>query len=734
MAPIILQGPDCKDESMGTEHTILSAPNNLGFFRMIEQIFSPSETKWTVHREWFALLIFSFGIFAPSLAAAVENHPVEESFTGSVTMGGAGVGVDEENFKFGEYTGIDEKNTGYFVGDADLAYTHGSYFIDFLADDLGLENRTIYFQAGKFGDYKVAAEFDQQPHLLNNTGKSSYQGTGGTILTGGSTAGPFSEFDQETDREATRFSLSKTLGKNSFNFSFKRENKDGTQDLGANFSFLANILPEPVNQTTNEFRASLAHNGDTGQIQLEYFGSFFDNNNESISFNNPFAAGQGLISRDPDNTFQKVSLSGGVYLSKSTRLSGIVEYGVMEQDEDLLAFSVQTPAVALPRTSADAEIETIHVGLNVVGNPLPRLSVGSSYKFYQTINRTPRELFDYVITDGAAQVGNAAALFTQPYDYLQNKLNVFAAYRTPWDTTLKLDYGAEHFNRDFRAVEDTFEQTVKGNIRNNHFEFMDINLHGAYSNRRGSEYDTNKVFIDRHSPGVVITQDTFLDLRRYDIANRERTKLGTNLAFFPGHNVTMGVSYDYLDDGYPNSELGLSESMNHTTAIDLAYADKYETYYLYYSYDDLESQQNGRTTAATPSTNFQVVHDDATHTIGAGANWGFMFNKLRMGFDYSFSKSTSDIGFSGPAAAGASPVDDIKTVLHTLKLTSVYKYDSHFDLGVKYLVEGYQADDFFTDGLNQTNITSLLSLGGANPDYLAHLGLVYLTYHVGGRK
>jgi MtrB/PioB family decaheme-associated outer membrane protein len=686
--------------------------------------------------ERFALIVFLMGItLFPSYVNAQENGSIEESLSGSVTMGAAGVGIDGENFKFGEYTGFADDGA-YFVGDADLAYTHGSYFIDFLAEDLGLDNRNVYFQAGEFGNFKVSAELDQQPHLLSNTGRSSFAGTGGTILTGGNRVS-FTAFDQETNRDATSFSLSKSFGKNEINLSFRREEKDGTRDLGAPFSTAnSTILPEPVDQVTNEIRASLAHNGDKGQIKLEYFASFFDNNNETIFFNDTFGAtGPGLISRDPDNTYQKLSLSAGVNLGETTRMSGILEYGMMEQDENLLAFSVNNPGLALPRQTADAKIKTLHAGLKVSGNPMPNLTVGTKYKFYQTINETPSQLFNYAQLDAAAgQVGLAEARVTQPYDYLQNKLNVFAAYRAPLDTTLKLDYGVEHLHRDFRAVENTVEQTVKGAVQFNHYEIVDINFTGAYSSRRGDEYDASKVFNLRHDASQAGLSDTFVDLRRFDIANRERTKLGSSLAIFPGHNVTMGITYYYVNDDYPNSAIGLSESMNHNVAIDLAYADKYETYYIYYSYDDIDSQQIGSITAT--ANNWVADHEDITNTVGAGANWGFMFNKLRVGVDYSLSQTISDINFSGPGAilVGVSTVDDIQTTLHTLKFNTVYQYDRNIDLGLNYLIEGYNANDFFNDSLFQTTLGTVTTLGVSNPNYLAHTVIVYATYYLGGRK
>ncbi len=693
---------------------------------------------------WLLLPVSVYSQDAQTGAGTAPAGP--ENLSGSVTLGGAGVSLNRESFKFGEYTGIEDTG-GYFVGEADLNYHRDSYYADFFVDNLGLEHRNIYFEVGRLGDYSSFVEYDQQPHLLNNTGTTSFQGVGGTTLTGGSTVGPFRSIDQDTDTDTLHAGIKKTFGanrENDFLVTFRRMEKDGVQDLGATFGFAnATILPEPVDQVTNEVRTSLAHNGERAQVKLEYFLSLFENKDQSIFFNNPFVAGNGLISRDPDNTYHKVSLTGGYSLSPTTRITGIAEYGRTRQDEQLLGFSINPAAVVttpVPRQSADATIQTIHLGMKLATRPFSKLSVGGSYRYYQTINDTPSQLFLYIPNDGTAQnaITAANALFTQPYDYIQNKAGVFAAYRAPLSTTVKLHYDVDWRNRDRRAVEHTVEQTVKSSVRFGHLDFMDVYVHGLYANRRGDKYDPSQVFNDRHTAqfiGTGATFDVFPDLQQLDIANRERVKFGTDLDFFLLSNVGLGLSYSYVDDDYPNATLGFTESMRQTASIDVNFTGKYESYYVYYTYDNADSQQKGRVVNADLNTNWESSLDDITHTVGVGGKLGFMHNRLWVGADYSYSQTISDISFiAAPGAGTVTPVDDIQATLHTVKLHSFYKLDDHIDVGIRYKGQRYDADNFFTDGVNPNTLGTVLFLGGSNPNYYAHIGLLYATYHFGGRN
>src|SRR3990172_11854429 len=92
-----------------------------------------------------------------------------------------------------------------------------------------------------------------------------------------------------------------------------------------------------------------------------------------------------LISLPPDNTHNKLSLTGGINLPLASRLSFVGEYGIMEQNDTLFPWSNNTATTyayssSLPRGTADAEINTTHFSLNLSSKPLPKLGLNLKYK------------------------------------------------------------------------------------------------------------------------------------------------------------------------------------------------------------------------------------------------------------------------------------------------------------------------------------------------------------------
>ena len=417
------------------------------------------------------LAILPVGAWAQDEDAAL----MPEGMQGEVTFGGAGVFGDSDSFKFGEYTGIND-DTGYVVGSTNLTYNRGSYFMNLFTEDLGLDNRSIYWETGVTGSYTVYAEYNQIPHLLNNNTLTQFQQPGGTTLTlnpgfgtGGNTAALTivnRGFELQNERDTGLFGIKGVFGKFNYDLSYKRTEQDGTQSIGGAGGDSASpavirssILPDPIQQVAHEVHARLAHTWDEGQIQLDFDYSLFNNSFDSLTWQNPFTgATQGAtnrISRDPDNHSWRVGLSGAYNLTDTTRISSVFQYGIMEQNEQLLPFSFDSTTALLPRTQAEAKIQTIHGTFNLSSRPLPKLALNLRFRHYQTINDTPIQGFSYIINDepGGAAV-QVAPVNNLPFDMTQNQVNATASYYAFKGTTFKLGYKFDHRKRDFREVVD----------------------------------------------------------------------------------------------------------------------------------------------------------------------------------------------------------------------------------------------------------------------------------------
>ncbi len=705
-----------------------------------------------------------------------DEKMVDEGLTGNMTLGGAGVALNRRSFKFGEYTGLDD-DEGFVVGDTDLSYYRQGYYMDLQSENLGLDNRSIRLESGKFHDYKLTVSFNQIPHMLLNESKTLYNGLGTNNLTlptgfgrslnsSGITFSGVKSADLEVEsRDNLDIDFLKSFGNNDVRLNFKRVTKDGIRSLGSVFGTNAGggksiILPEAFDQKAEEGTITYSHNGEDSKVQVEYFVSLLNNKIGSISFDNPFqgtlgfGAGtvpdRGVISRAPDNQYHRFSLTGGINLPKSTRISGVIEYGLSLQDEDLLPFSSGTGLSLLPRRTADAKIQTYHISLNATSNPFPKITTTSKFRHYQTVNDTPKTIFLAIINDTGSQVdsSNTRALFNLPYDYIQDKFNFDVGYRVLPSTNFKIGYDFNLFKRDFRAVESTVENTFKASLRSHYFSWANANINFSYGERDGENYDAFRVFETRHTPEFVTPGafDPAPDLRRFDIADRSRIKLGTNLHFAASSKLDFGISYNFLEDDYDDSVLGLRNSQNQTVAVDANYSfGESGVLYAYYNYEDGEFQQIGRThnpfvpnSAFSEGRNWEVLNENTGNTTGIGFNRSYYGGQLTFNADYSFSQNISDFSFlTGSSLSAAESLPDLRSTLHRVQVQSEYLFSKTVSIWVNYLYENLSYDDFALDGFDPSAgdvNNNLILLRGNITDYGAHVGWVYAKYHFGKNK
>jgi MtrB/PioB family decaheme-associated outer membrane protein len=538
--------------------------------------------------------------------------------------------------------------------------------------------------------------------------------------------------------------------------------KDGIRSLGGVFGTNAGgaksiILPEAFDQKAEEGTITFSHHGEDSQIQLEYFVSLLNNRIGSVSFEDPFqgslafGAGtvpdQGVISRAPDNQYHRFSLTGGINLPKSTRISGIMEYGLSVQDEDFLPFSSGTGLDLLPRRTADAKIQTLHFSLNATSNPLPKLTTTAKFRHYQTINDTPKTIFLAIINDTGSQVdsSNTRALFNLPYDYIQDKFNFDVAYRILPSTNFKIGYDFNLLKRDFRAVESTVENTLKATLRTHYFSWGNVNANFSYGERDGENYDAFRVFEARHTSEFVTPGgfDAAPDLRRYDIADRNRIKAGTNIHIAASEKLDFGMSYKFLEDDYDDSVLGLRNSRNQTIAVDANYSfGETGALFAYYTYEDGEYEQIGRShnpfvpnSAFSESRNWEVLNENIGNTVGVGMNRSYYEGQLTFNADYSYSQNISDFSFvTGSSITASDSLPDLRSTIHRFQLQGEYLITKTVSLGLNYLYENLSYDDFALDGFDPSVGSfnnNLILLRGNITDYQAHVGWLYAKYHFG---
>jgi MtrB/PioB family decaheme-associated outer membrane protein len=701
-------------------------------------------------RRFLTILLLLAILPAHAWAQDEDTALMPEGLQGEFTVGGAGVFGQSDSFKFGEYTGIND-DTGYFIGSTNLTYNRGSYFMNLFTEDLGLDNRSIYWETGQTGTYTVYAEYNQIPHLLNNNTVTQFQNPGSTSLVlnpgfvRGSNTNPANmtivnrNFELQNERDTGLFGIKGVAGKFNYDLSYKRTERNGTQSIGGpSDGFRSTILPDPIDQVAHEVHASLFHNRDKGQIQLDFDYSLFDNKFDSLTWDNPFTSGNppliNRISRDPDNQSWRVGLSGAYNLTDTTRISSVVQYGIMEQNDSLFPFSTSPTAPTLPRQTANAQIQTIHGTLNLSSRPFSKLALNLRFRHFQTINDTPIQSFAYVATDDALDTP-ATPNSNLPYDMTQNQVNATASYYAFKGTTFKLGYKFDHRKRDLRSVEETLENAITAGVRSSYFKNVNFGYKLTLGVREEVDpYDVNKVIIPRFGSAV---PDTNPLMKRYDISEREQMKHSANINFTPTDRTSYGIYYNFVYDDYDTSQLGLQNSQRHDVTFDWMYTPSdATTLNVYYTYEKIDTEQLNRD-GGGPANNWIANHDNDAHTVGAGASHQYAEGRVKLSADYWFSDSVEEITFMvGSGLAAPINMPKLETRNHNARFTGRYRWSDHMDFSLSYLYQRFEIDDFATDNFapGSTAIPQVLTLFGTLPNFDAHTVMAYFTYRIGATK
>jgi hypothetical protein len=97
---------------------------------------------------------------------------------------------------------------------------------------------------------------------------------------------------------------------------WKRQTKEGRGLTWGSFLGNAQELAKPLDYQTDEVDAALVYTGSGWNIRLGYYGSFFSNQDNTLTWDNPFnGPDRGRMAMAPDNTYHQAKLSGAYHFS-----------------------------------------------------------------------------------------------------------------------------------------------------------------------------------------------------------------------------------------------------------------------------------------------------------------------------------------------------------------------------------------------------------------------------------
>lgn len=585
---------------------------------------------------------------AAASAQAAEAAPPQMVRSSTLEFGARD--VSKSSFKAAEYTGLQKDGGsvdlgfGLYGGAPDSAERWSV-----TATDLGLETRDIQIEGGVQGKLRVNFGYDE---LLRNR-SDSYQtpllGAGSNNLTlpsnwvvpvvprlsgtsanarglspdvtnanamvsGVSTAPTaaqiatatalqkadlpaFHNVDLYTKRKKYDGGLSYNIDPQwELKASVSHELKDGLKPMGtvtrANAE-VSTIIPDLIDQQTDQFNASLGYTDDKSFMKLAYYGSLFKNNVNSISWSDYSTAGGSTkltMGSAPSNEFHKLGLNGGYNFTPTTKLVMSGSYARNTQDE---RFLTDPSTFFVPVTSLNGLVVDKAFDLKLTSRPAKDLNLAAGYKYNDRDNRTPVNIYGYTDAQNAVSgtsaapnasfaaavnalypglatpvsfTGNTSGNFNlnanRPYSRKVNDFNLDADYKVAPGQTVAagLDWNKtdNYCNGTWIACADaakTDEKTWKAEWRANIKE--DVNARVAYEySKRKVDYNEDAFLALVPMANVVPTGVAGVTQSAYDylvatgltgygpVAGYPTTPLtGAALYFFSGNNALANATY-----------------------------------------------------------------------------------------------------------------------------------------------------------------------------------------------
>ena len=515
-----------------------------------------------------------------------------------------------DSSKFNEYRDIRDGAYLYRLN-LDLYDRSSGRSIDLRGTNLLRDDQNALLKAAGRG-WSFELEWDEIPHLISTKARTPYDYQGSGLFAAPTTAGvdmsaagasaakdtvvadyldsTLRAIELGTRREKARAEASlKATPELSFNLQASIENKEGFEITSAPMGdrpprAMNTQIPEPIDYVTRELRFATEYAEKQYQIQFSYLLSAFENEVDSLTWENIFydpTSGTSTTVEDgatdrvfstlgktalyPDNIYQNVTLSTGLNLPMDSRLDATISYSRFDQNEDLLPYSTNdlgadwSSLSKLPRTTADAKMNATYLRLNYSINPLSRLALHTFYSYYAMNNDTKTDEWYYATQDAASDTGGVSSINQRrnlAYAYTKQNYGIDAYYLFR-GSRLGAGYEREDTGRDFREA-DTGEDMLKASLSTRLAEVVSLKLKYLYGERDSGVYNGDVTDASYHlSNAAESGNDRPLsafgnhpDLRKFDVADRKRNQLDISASMSPVQDLSISAAYNFREDDF----------------------------------------------------------------------------------------------------------------------------------------------------------------------------------------
>ena len=499
--------------------------------------------------------------------------PFDKGYQADVTAGA--IYADGANAASGRFTGIDRSST--FID----ASAHGTYsnengqFANYSLDDVGLDSRSGTVKFGRYGTYDVAFKYDGQP--FNRYDKTVTPFSGGSLQTlpsdwvpAGTTAG-MSALDAAL-HDVSIGTLRKTYGVSARWFaghglqlfaSVERQDKTGTQIVGAGFLTQTMQLAAPVNFQTDTFEVGAAWSGNGTAWRFAASDSKFRNDDPLLTFQNPYlsfaadptATTYGAVSRPPENEARSWNFTASAALPLNSSASLAVGYSKLLQSADLVPVTTQ-PGATPPADGFDGSVRLTHYALTLGSRPWSRVHVHGRVAYDDRTDDSSALTLTQYVTDLAA----GPAVTTPRFGFERIRLDGGVDVRVSSFTTLGIGGDRVEIDRTQQVVKHTEDGNTYGKLRWAPGGGFSATLKGGAGHRQARGIDLTY---------LPVGQNPLVSM--FDLSNRDREFGNLDLVWSPNEKLSVALQGTVNHDRYGRSVLGLLEGHERRAAANITW-------------------------------------------------------------------------------------------------------------------------------------------------------------------
>jgi MtrB/PioB family decaheme-associated outer membrane protein len=663
-----------------------------------------------------------------------ELCPFESGYDANYEVGA--LYVSDDAYRYGNATGLGEEGVNAAL-DGEGRYANDGYQANWRAQDLALDTREFEVEAGRQGSYGVYLGYDELPYRQFDTTATVFRADGIEALnlppgwvaagtTGGMTELGASLQPVEIGTDRSTISAGGHLLAGGFRMfaDYRRQEQDGIRiDSGSRFS-QASILPRFIDYQTDTIDLGVRYASGPLALSLAWYGSFFENNAASLTWENPFSGGGAggpdplRMAVEPSNDFQQLSLSGSYRFNTfDTLLAFMAATGQGEQNEPLLPYTVNpdlTPG-ALPRATANGKVDTKNYSLTLTTRPFRNTRLNAFYRFDERDNGTPRDTWTRVITDTFVSTDPG---MNTPYSFQRTRAGVSGEIEVIDGLRLSAGFDRRELDRDFQEVAEQTEDASWGKMRFRIASWLDLSVKGGASRREIERYD--------ESVAAAFGQNPLM--RKYNLAYRYRDFAEIMFALSPAElPLSATLTAVVSDDSYSQSRLGLTESQSAGFSLDVGWAVTESTsVYFLVGNEDIDAAQLGSGSFADPD--WSAKHEDAFVHYGGGIVVRGIGENIDLSLDYASTDGETDIRVERTGLA-ASDFPTIDTDLESLQAKLTFRSSDRLDIDLSLRYEAFETNDWALAGVDPDTIPTVLGLGADPYDYdvwVVGLGFRYL--------